>query len=123
MEPARSWTLAVRGDSMRALLKAGDLIRVRRAPLAELRAGDLAILLDWRVGPPEYVVHRLLGRIRRGGVLCAVTKGDANFLTDPLSPDASVVGVVDAVRAGGVWRSLGSDGRRGGLALAVLGTP
>lgn len=122
MEPAQSWTLAVRGDSMRFMLKAGDLIRVRRAPLSELRAGDLAIVLDWRAGPPEYVVHRLLGRIRRRGALFAVTKGDANFLPDPLTPASAVVGAVDAARVGGAWLSLGPGSRAGGLVLAALGS-
>lgn len=123
MKTAPSWTLAVRGDSMRFLLKAGDLILVRRAPLSELRAGDLAVVLDWREGPPEYVVHRLLGRRRRGGALFAVTKGDANLLPDPLSPESAVVGVVEAARVGGIWRALGPDGRTLGLALALLGAP
>ena len=122
-KPAPSWTLAVRGDSMRFLLKAGDLIQVRRAPLVELRAGDLAVVLDWREGPPEYVVHRLLRRSRRGGALFAVTKGDANLLPDPPSPESAVVGVVAAARVGGVWREFGPQGRPGGLALAVLGAP
>ena len=108
---------------MRFLLKAGDRILVRRALLSELRPGDLAVVLDWRGGPPEYVVHRFLGRRRRAGVLCAVTKGDANLLPDPLSPEPAVVGVVEAARVAGVWRSVGPQGRVWGLALAALGAP
>src|SRR3569832_1161149 len=123
VERAPSWTLAVRGDSMRSLLKAGDLILVRRGALADMRAGDLAVVLDWRGGPPEFVVHRLRGRIRRGGELFAVTKGDANLLPDPPSPESAVVGFVEAARVGGAWRTIGSGERAGGLALAALGAP
>ncbi|NNN05630.1 MAG: hypothetical protein HKL90_06995 [Elusimicrobia bacterium] len=108
---------------MRFLLKAGDLIRVRHAPLSELRSGDVVVLLDWRPGPPEYVVHRLLGRLRRGGAHYAVTKGDANLLPDPLSPESAVVGVVDAVLAQGTWRSLDAAARPRGLLIAALGAP
>lgn len=108
---------------MRFLLKAGDLIRVRRAALRELRSGDVIVVLDWRPGPPEYVVHRLLGRFYWRGDFYAVTKGDANLLPDPLSPASAVVGVVDAVLARGTWRVLEPAARVPGLGLAVLGAP
>ncbi|MDE2491274.1 MAG: signal peptidase I, partial [Elusimicrobia bacterium] len=96
METSPARILAVRGDSMRPLLKAGDLILVRRAALSELSPGDLVVLMDWRGEGADCVVHRLFGRAGAGGSLRALTKGDANLLPDPPTPESGIVGAVAA---------------------------
>ncbi|MBI5623735.1 MAG: right-handed parallel beta-helix repeat-containing protein [Elusimicrobia bacterium] len=100
------WVLRVSGDSMRFLLKPGDVILAQRAPLPELESGEAVVLIGWKGAVPSYVVHRLLGKWRSGGRLVGLTKGDANILPDRPLPEGSFAGRVLAVRRRGRWLRL-----------------
>ncbi len=117
MSPAAgAWTLSVRGESMRFLLKAGDAVLVERARLEDLRPGDLAVLLEWKDSEPAYVVHRLLASVRWKGIRYALTKGDSNLWPDRPTAASSVVGRAAAAQFHGRWLAA----RRPSLGRAAL---
>ena len=89
--PATPLRLSVSGDSMRPLLRAGDMVEVERVPPAELRAGDIVVVQ--RQG--EFVTHRLLRVDERGWH----THGDGTRSLDvPVAADEIVGRVVTLER-------------------------
>ena len=74
---------AVSSNSMRPVLKKGDLIFVKGVEKEDIRVGDIVI---YRVGE-NFIVHRVV-KLEEGQL---VTKGDANAIEDtPVSYDQVV---------------------------------
>lgn len=74
----------VEGDSMYPYIKDQDAVLALAVEPRELKPGDVVIFPD-----PEqegaYIVHRLVSLEEKDGRLFAVTKGDANPVTDPFA--------------------------------------
>ncbi|CAK8717282.1 Signal peptidase I [Candidatus Electronema halotolerans] len=83
--------IRVSGNSMRPLLKGGEVIEI--APLLgnRLQLGEIFFLYD-RTGNP--LVHRLIWRRLQNGRLHLLTKGDACAGFDGFSPADNVLGQV-----------------------------
>jgi hypothetical protein len=88
--------LAVAGQSMLPLLRAGDEVLVQHGPHAP-RRGDLAVV---RL-PAGLLAHRVLAA---GESL--ITQGDNNHAPDPPLPPEAILGWVVARRRAGVVRPL-----------------
>jgi hypothetical protein len=102
-------------SSMVPTISPGELMLIEPSPLNRLRPGDL-LLVDR--GEILKDVHRLIRRVRLGGVAHVVTKGDANMSWDPPVPSSRVAGrVVKIGRPKGRWLSI--DGWRGWTANAA----
>ena len=84
--------LRVSGSSMLPALWPGDLLVIRRAPLAELSRGDLVLFL--RQG--RFFVHRVL-EVSASGLL---TRGDALAAPDPPVSPQELLGRVISI-----WRN------------------
>lgn len=116
-------TYPVLGHSMRFLLEPGDAARVRGCAPAELRAGDVALLVKWRNGlPGGYVVHRVLLNATLFGRRFFLCKGDANLLPDWPPSAFQPVGLVTAFDRAGTRRRL-PRGRARGFFLAAYSAP
>jgi signal peptidase I len=98
----------VQGGSMRPLVRGGDVLEVRRAELATLRTGDIAVFA--RAG--GLFAHRVIGRAQRGGEAVLITKGDA--FPEPDAPVCAeeLLGRVAVVLRGPRRMALDSAGRR-----------
>jgi signal peptidase I len=97
----RGGTVRVHGRSMEPTLRAGQVLAVEFAP-ARLRCGDMLVFRQ-----VDYlVVHRLLGRARRGGGGSYRTRGDGLPGLDPPVDPQRVVARVVAVESAGRWRSV-----------------
>ena len=101
-----SGRVRVQGDSMRPMLRPGDVLEVAFKGDPP-RTGDLLLFRQ-----ADYlVVHRLLGRARRqGGEVGFRTRGDASMALDPRVAEGSVLGRVVAFERGSERREL--KGRR-----------
>lgn len=95
---------AVHGSSMAPAIPAGARIRVRTG--GTCRVGDVVFYLADGV----YTVHRVVYRSSgRGGTDYLLAEGDARFAPDPPLRPHQVLGTVEAVEVGGVWRPLGAQ--------------
>lgn len=93
----RRGTIPVFGQSMRPTLLEGQLLAVEFRP-ERLRRGDVLLLRQ----ESGLVVHRLVGRTRRG----LRTRGDATILLDPPQQPGQVKGRIIAVRDAFGWRDM-----------------
>ena len=87
------------GRSMQPFIRDGDIVIVEQADAATLRVGDVVLR-----GSPGggATVHRIVRQERRDGHPQWVTRGDALFAEDPVSPGSSILGRVCALeRRGG----------------------
>jgi signal peptidase I len=97
----RGGTVRVNGRSMEPTLRGGQVLAIEFAP-ARLRCGDMLVFRQ-----VDYlVVHRLLGRTRRGAAGSYRTRGDGLPGLDPPVDPRRVVGRVVAVESGGRWCSV-----------------
>ncbi len=103
----RQAALEICGESMRPSLEPGDQVAVAFGS-ARPRRGDL--LLFRQAG--LLVVHRFLGRTRRGGRTVLRTRGDGAPRLDPPLAAEQVLGRVVAVRRGAQWFDLGATRAR-----------
>ncbi len=87
--------IQVSGDSMRPLLKGGETVEL--APLAggKPKLGDILFFCDKQGNP---IVHRLIWRRRRSGMMQLLTKGDACAGFDGFLPAECVLGRVERIR-------------------------
>ncbi len=85
LREGRPVELPATGTSMRPLFAPGDRILVRPAGAADVRPGDVIVVLDADHG---LVAHRLIYATRAA----LYTRGD-NGVPDPPCPPAAVVGV------------------------------
>lgn len=85
--------LRVQGSSMRPWLRGGEIVEVRRASPAEVRAGDVVAFA--RGG--GLFVHRVIGKSRREGQTLLITKGDAFPDADSPVREAELLGRVTSV--------------------------
>ncbi len=85
--------LRVRGGSMRPWLRGGEIVEVRCASPAEVRAGDVVAFA--RGG--GLFVHRVIGKSRREGQTLLITKGDAFPDADSPVREAELLGRVTGV--------------------------
>ncbi len=112
----------VQGGSMRPLLRAGDLLRVRRTGLSDLRFGEVAVFE--RGG--GIFAHRVIGRKFHGGETVLITQGDSFRETDAPVRAAELLGRATTVVRGQRKISLDALGPRtiGKLAACVsVATP
>ena len=87
----------VRGDSMSPALREGDAVIVTMVDPDAIRAGDVVTFANPEQ-PGENIIHRVAALREEDGVLCAVTKGDANQVDDPIpTPVKRITGKVAAV--------------------------
>lgn len=92
----------VLGHSMRFALEPGDAVEARPCAPADLRAGDIALLVRWAGGLPSgYVLHRVLLNLGLGGRRLLLTKGDARLLPDWPPGDFQPSGLAVSVSRGG----------------------
>ena len=83
--------IAVRGMSMFPFLHTGDVVLVRPAEDSDLRFGRLVVFQSGT----NWVVHRLVGQNRAGGLV--YTRGDGLARRDKPVLRADVVGVVTGI--------------------------
>lgn len=102
-----------RGGSMRPLLREGDVLTVDPARAAELHVGHIVLYRD---AAGRAVVHRLVGRDRKSGML--LVRGDAQFTRPDLLDPAEVLGRVISLSRGGTTLEL--DGGAARRALRIL---
>ncbi len=90
--------LQVTGLSMLPSVRPGDILFIERRDMREIAAGDIALFA--RQG--KLVAHRVLCKTTvGGGVLHAITRGDALLsLDDPVSPTELLGSVRHILRAG-----------------------
>ncbi len=94
----------VTGRSMIPFLRGQEILTVRKVPTSSLRKGDLIFFRN-RQGRP--VVHRIIGRIRKGAAgVTFRTKGDALTVPDEPVPSEEVLGKVCKVENGSGKRNL-----------------
>jgi signal peptidase I len=107
-------------DSMRPLLRAGDVVWLEDVRAAEARVGDVIAFAHPDRG--DTVLHRVVARRRAGDALAFTTRGDANTGVERWSIDAGgVVGRYAGVRVPGVGRApLALVSALSGLVLAGL---
>lgn len=72
---------AIQGGSMEPTIPLGGVIGVRPTPANQLRPGDVITFMDQN-RPNVRVTHRIVDMETRDGRTVAVTKGDANNVTD-----------------------------------------
>ena len=97
--------LEVTGLSMLPSVRPGDILFIERCDMREIAAGD--IVLFARQG--RLVAHRVLCKTTVGGMLHAITRGDALLSPDdPVSP-AELLGSVRHILRAGTDVELGVD--------------
>ena len=108
-------------DSMRPLLRSGDVLWLDRIRAVEARAGDVVAFTRPERG--DVVLHRVR-RIRRehGGRLSFTTRGDANTAAEAWSiPADATLGRYAGVRVPAVGRWLRERERLAALVVVALG--
>src|SRR3990170_1375104 len=105
LERGGTFTFRARGNSMRPLIRTGDILVVEPAEPQRLRIGDLVL---YRRAPRSYVVHLLIKRLERDRQLL-VTRGDNLRRPDRPVPIEAVRGRVVGIQRDG--RRLSLDGR------------
>jgi hypothetical protein len=99
----------VRGSSMVPTLQPGRRVRIRCGP-GRFQPGDIvAIIAD------PTVVHRVVGRSRRGSRSYVITRGDAAPFCDLPVPEEEILGTVIAYDGNGSWQPPSPYVRSGGL--------
>jgi hypothetical protein len=102
LREGRTVRLQVTGRSMMPLLPGGSTVWVRPAGPADLREGDVALVL---VGPDRLLLHRVQRRRRdSAGAWTLVTQGDACAAPDGVFAEAAVLG--QAVLREVAWRGI-----------------
>jgi hypothetical protein len=106
-----SFTFDVHGGGMGFMLNTGDKVRVLRAPVDDLRTGDLIVFLSGWYGvdrTKRLAVHRLLFKTRGASGRRLWAKGDAFWRLDSPIPESCVLGRVSAISADGgiTWQEL-----------------
>ena len=96
----------IMSGSMSPTIEAGNVVRVKRVPPSRMRTGDIAAFyVDSRV-----VVHRLIGKTRRGRRLKFCHRGDAASSSGKISAD-SLIGKVAVIEKEGYEINLESPGQ------------
>ena len=90
--------LTVSSDSMRPLLRAGDVVILEAANVAILASGDIITTID-PTEPAALLTHRFYGLIA-GDIPLLITRGDRVIRFDSLSPAHHFVGRVVARQRG-----------------------
>jgi hypothetical protein len=117
------------GRSMMPMLAPGDAVRWRRHRVAP-RFGEVIVFRSSVPAPGrgssrvadalerrDFVAHRVIGRRADGRLL---SKGDGRVSADDAAVDPrDVLGVVDAVRVRGIWRSTDGVGARAWALVAA----
>lgn len=101
--------------SMRPIIEPGENVLVKHIAAAAARKGDILL---YRSGG-DYVTHRLVGFLARGGEEVLLAKGDAGTVPEELAP-ADVCGRVVAIEKSG-GRTLRLDSVRGRIVNGYLG--
>jgi len=84
----------VSGNSMSPALQNNDAVITTAFSQNELSVGDVVLFND-PDNPQKDIVHRIIAFQEEEGILYAVTKGDANPVTDPfLTPISRIQGKV-----------------------------
>lgn len=86
--------IRVSGDSMKPLLRGGELVEV--APLSDARPklGDILFVRSCQNAP---LIHRLIWRRNQNGISHLLTKGDACAGFDGFIPANKVIGRVERI--------------------------
>jgi len=83
--------IRVTGASMRPIIRSGDLVSIRRAPISDLHRGDIV----WFINTDGKVMaHRILSKQTRTGKVYFHTKGDAQMEYDPWTPADKILGKI-----------------------------
>lgn len=107
LESAVEASFPVAGNSMRPLVRTGDVVRVRRPTAADPTLGDVVAIR----GMPEggLLLHRVV-KVRNGRLLL---RGDNSAVDNGECPVCAVMGLVTSVERDGkrVWFGSGRWGR------------
>lgn len=107
--------VTVISDSMRPLLRRGDILLVQAIDPARLRRGDIVVAQVAAAGQIDWITHRLVGVDAQGWHL----RGDALAGSDAPVPAAQIVGRVVAVERDA--RRLSLSSRRAQIANRLAG--
>lgn len=110
----RGWFRVATG-SMRPIIEPGEKVLVEQIAPAAARRGDIVLYREGR----DYVTHRLVGFLTRGGKDLFLVKGDAGSVPEELAPEA-VCGRVTLVEKRGGGQLL-LDSVRGRVVDGFLG--
>jgi signal peptidase len=89
--------IVVEGNSMSPAIRDADAVFVTAADPANLDVGDIITFKDPET-PSQVIMHRIISIEDDSGEVYAVTKGDANQISDPYPiPVDNVTGKVSAV--------------------------
>lgn len=87
------------GNSMRPMIKQGDILVVKSTPSERVRIGDIVVFDTGQ----ELCVHRLIMKyLRSNNRYIFVTKSDKTFKTDMPFTDKKLIGRVVNIQKGGV---------------------
>lgn len=120
LEVGSELRIRVTGQSMAPSLEGGEFVHIRREPVKRLSRGDLLLFRDDR---GFLVLHRLVGKAKKGGKALLKTRGDALGRADEPVEPSQVLGRVCAIsdEEGGKNRDLKKlRFRLAGRALGVL---
>jgi len=102
LNQGKTAVLTVTSDSMAPLLRQGDQVFLKRAPLEQLRAGDVVTI----TAAADLLTHRFWGVAEENGVITLRTRGDRPLLDDPARSPADLLGRITARRRRGRELSL-----------------
>jgi len=112
-------SLTVASGSMEPLISAGDRVHARAyAGEQRPRIGDVVLLH----GEQGWVVHRIIGRIRRGGEVFYRQKGDAGRRSSVVPASAVVARIIRVEKDGREIELVGRNqrSRLAGMGFALL---
>lgn len=87
-------TSYVAGESMRPMLKRGDIIAIRAISPEKIRLGDIAVFAT----NGTLCAHRLMMKCFRHGHFILVTKSDSTFVVDRPFYDKKLIGKVVSIK-------------------------
>lgn len=117
LRSGRAVRFRARGDSMRPLVRDGDVLTVHPADAGSIRLGDLVLITD---GHGRALVHRVIRRTAGREGLRFTVQGDRVSRPDGVIPAAQVHGRVTAIERAGVRIDVNRPGLRLlGLAAAL----
>lgn len=100
-----SLSFRARGGSMLPFIRDGDLVTIRPVAPGDLRIGDVAF---YRAPRARLVVHRVVGRAVREGLVVLTTRGDSSEGEEEGVEAGDVLGRVASVTRGAKVHSLDS---------------